>query len=412
MPSLPARTLPELVDWIRRQPQGVSYASYSPDTLSHILGLQPRAGRRFFLGAAAALARVGLHGVDARDVLARAERTTALEHHPVHRFEVLRTDAAPQPLLPEVDLVREPRGDHDAEPAEAESDPDPEAAEDFRDALGQFCRLYAFLAQVMPFTDDDLEKLYLYGRLLERRLPARQEGAVDLGEQVELTHLRITHTGTHDVSLDPTGDQEISGVTGGGEGKLNEHKTAALSSIVDTLNDRFGTSFTAADELHFEQSVAAAMEDLTIREQALANNEENFGYGFDPQFEGIVVDRHELNDALVQRFLGEGHQVLARADDLVLRLRDAEQINDRGIDINGTHHRVGGAVDLRHRVRVGVGDPDVRAVALQEPVLVRGLVGGQGAVELQHFPGGDLNLIDAPLVLAANAVLLKRHACA
>lgn len=182
---------------------------------------------------------------------------------------------------------------------------DPEAAEDFRDALGQFCRLYAFLAQVMPFTDDDLEKLYLYGRLLERRLPARQEGAVDLGEQVELTHLRITHTGTHDVSLDPTGDQEISGVTGGGEGKLNEHKTAALSSIVDTLNDRFGTSFTAADELHFEQSVAAAMEDPTIREQALANNEENFGYGFDPQFEGIVVDRHELNDALVQRFLGD-----------------------------------------------------------------------------------------------------------
>ena len=39
-PSLPARTLPELVDWIRRQPQGVSYASYSPGTLSHILGLQ------------------------------------------------------------------------------------------------------------------------------------------------------------------------------------------------------------------------------------------------------------------------------------------------------------------------------------------------------------------------------------
>ena len=39
-PSVPARTLPELIDWIRSQPQGVSYASYSPGSLSHILGVQ------------------------------------------------------------------------------------------------------------------------------------------------------------------------------------------------------------------------------------------------------------------------------------------------------------------------------------------------------------------------------------
>ncbi len=123
----------------------------------------------------------------------------------------------------------------------------------------------------MPFSDDELEKLYLYGRLLERRLPARQEGAVDLGDEVRLTHLRITHTGTHDVSLGTgDGDHQIPGHTGGGEGKQHERKKAALSSIIETLNDRFGTSFTAADELHFEQSVAAAMENPTIREQALA----------------------------------------------------------------------------------------------------------------------------------------------
>lgn len=39
-PSIPAKTLPELLEWVRRQPQGASYASYSPGTLSHILGLQ------------------------------------------------------------------------------------------------------------------------------------------------------------------------------------------------------------------------------------------------------------------------------------------------------------------------------------------------------------------------------------
>lgn len=39
-PSVPARSLSELIDWIRAQPQGVSYASYSPGSLSHILGVQ------------------------------------------------------------------------------------------------------------------------------------------------------------------------------------------------------------------------------------------------------------------------------------------------------------------------------------------------------------------------------------
>jgi type I restriction enzyme R subunit len=182
---------------------------------------------------------------------------------------------------------------------------DPAAAEDFRDALGQFCRLYAFLAQIIPFSDEDLEKLYLYGRLLERRLPTRQEGSVDLGDQVELTHLRITETGTRDVGLGAgDGDQQLPGFSDA-TGKQHERKKASLSTIVESLNDRFGTSFTSSDELHFEQSVLAAMENPTIREQALANDEENFAYGFDPQYEGIVLDRHEQNDGLIQKFLSD-----------------------------------------------------------------------------------------------------------
>jgi len=38
--SVPAKTLPELLDWIKRQPGGVNYASYSAGTSSHYLGAQ------------------------------------------------------------------------------------------------------------------------------------------------------------------------------------------------------------------------------------------------------------------------------------------------------------------------------------------------------------------------------------
>ncbi len=39
-PSVPARTLPELVQWVAANPGKVSYASYSPGTPSHFLGFQ------------------------------------------------------------------------------------------------------------------------------------------------------------------------------------------------------------------------------------------------------------------------------------------------------------------------------------------------------------------------------------
>ncbi len=178
---------------------------------------------------------------------------------------------------------------------------DPAGAEDFRDALDSFCRLYAFMAQVMPFSDVDLEKLYLYGRLLERRLPRRDSGAVDVGD-LDMTYLRIRDTGVFDVSLGEEGDQQLPGFSTG-RGHEYETKKASLSSIIEALNERFGTEFTEADRLHFEQSVEAAMENEVIREQALANDEANFAYGFDPQYEGVLLDRHEMNSSLVQRFL-------------------------------------------------------------------------------------------------------------
>ena len=48
-----------------------------------------------------------------------------------------------------------------------------EASEDervsFRGALADYVRLYAFLSQILPFTDAQLEKLYVLGRLLIRQ---------------------------------------------------------------------------------------------------------------------------------------------------------------------------------------------------------------------------------------------------
>ncbi len=52
---------------------------------------------------------------------------------------------------------------------------DKEDQSKFRAALGDYTRLYSFLSQIISFVDPDLEKLFVYSRLLLRRLPVERE---------------------------------------------------------------------------------------------------------------------------------------------------------------------------------------------------------------------------------------------
>ena len=185
-------------------------------------------------------------------------------------------------------------------------DLDPEDREEFRSALRDYLRMYAFLAQVLPYTDTDLESLYIYGRFLLPRLPREHDGAVDLGDDVVLAALRIETTGTQDVGLGDVGGEDLlPGFTGGGTGPMTERQQVALSTIIDTLNDRFGTNLTPADQLWVEQQITAAIDDPEIRESAMANSETNFAYTFDRRFEGLVIDRHDANGEMLRRFLDQ-----------------------------------------------------------------------------------------------------------
>lgn len=179
--------------------------------------------------------------------------------------------------------------------------------EEFRAALRDYVRMYAFLAQVLPFTDTQLESLYLYGRFLLPRLPREHDGAVDLGDDVVLAALRTETTGTFDVSLGAgDGEQTLAtAFSGDGSGGMNAAKQAALSTIIETLNDKFGSNLGQADLVWVQQQLIVTVEDPEIRASALANTEQNFGYTFDKRFEGLVIDRHDANGEMLRRFLDQ-----------------------------------------------------------------------------------------------------------
>lgn len=176
---------------------------------------------------------------------------------------------------------------------------DPERSEEFRGALQGYVRKYGFLSQVVSYHDRELERLYVYGRLLLTCLDRREDPSVDLGE-VDLTHLRITRTGEHDVSLSPEGEQVLPGFTGDGAGRRNEPEQVSLSELIADLNDRFGVNL--SDEDLVGGSARAAMGDPRVRAAAAVNSEADFAHVFDGVFEDKLIERIEDDTKVLQKF--------------------------------------------------------------------------------------------------------------
>lgn len=62
----------------------------------------------------------------------------------------------------------------------------------FRDRLNGYIRLYAFLSQIIPYADPELEMLYSYGRFLLPHLPIdRDPLTIKLTDNVALQYYRM-----------------------------------------------------------------------------------------------------------------------------------------------------------------------------------------------------------------------------
>lgn len=182
---------------------------------------------------------------------------------------------------------------------------DEEAKEAFRKLLVDYRNLYAFLSQVIPFRDSDLEKLYSYIRFLLMKLPRRDSGPTySFDDEVALKYYRLQKISEGSIALEKGAGGEVSGPTEVGTGS-NHGEKIELSQLIDILNERFGTAFKPADQLFFDSIKEDAVSDTTLRQAAIANSLENFGYVFLKALEGLFIDRMEQNEEITAKFLNE-----------------------------------------------------------------------------------------------------------
>jgi type I restriction enzyme R subunit len=180
-----------------------------------------------------------------------------------------------------------------------------EARAEFRDTLTRFVRTYSFVSQIAAFTDPVLERDYVFCRALSSYLrDAETVERLDLGTEVELTHLRHQVTYSGELSLESeTG--EVRSFFGEGKGRQQELDLETLSSIVEQLNDRFGTDFTDVDKLLFDQFEETWVADGELSDQAQNNSIENFKLAFDRKFMQTIVTRMDDNSEIFKKLLDD-----------------------------------------------------------------------------------------------------------
>jgi len=181
---------------------------------------------------------------------------------------------------------------------------DEEDQETFRDRLSTFVKLYGFLSQIIPYSDNEHERLAAFGRALLPSLHAAGDEDFDIADDVELEFYRLQQMSSGAIELADDEPSFVSSPTDVGTGATDEI-TARLSEVIEQLNDRFGTQFTESERLFLAQIREDATQSEKIRQTAQANTYENFELVVFELLATIMLERMAGNDEFVNRCLSD-----------------------------------------------------------------------------------------------------------
>ena len=190
--------------------------------------------------------------------------------------------------------------------------------EKFREKLSGYVRTYAYLSQILPYTDHEQEMLYSFGRFLLPHLPIdRDDAMAGMRDEVALQYYRLERVHTGSIDIAEGAPQYVRTPAETGTRKAQDER-APLSEIIEILNERFGTRFTEEDRLFFDQIKERACNSDVVVRTALANTFDRFEMGVRGLIEDLMIERMGENDRIVTRYMsdkefqGSAFPVLAR----------------------------------------------------------------------------------------------------
>jgi type I restriction enzyme, R subunit len=121
---------------------------------------------------------------------------------------------------------------------------------DFKGKAKVFCRTYAFLSSVIPYSNAEWEKLSIFLDLLTPKLPAPKEDDLAKGilEAIDMDSYRVEKKAAMKIAL-ADDDAEIEPVPTDAGRRKSEPELDRLSNILKSFNEQFGTLFTDTDRV-------------------------------------------------------------------------------------------------------------------------------------------------------------------
>ncbi len=162
--------------------------------------------------------------------------------------------------------------------------------EKFRSTLQSYIRLYGYISQLITFTDVALEKLYIFGRSLNKKLPKRDHPDLqDVLASVDLDSFRVQRTHEElQLSLAEK-DSEVEGF-GSDVAIRRDPEQDFLSNILDALNSAHHIDFTPEDKVDIETIHRKVHENEELRQVINGDNSEtNKRRKFDDVIDDILL---------------------------------------------------------------------------------------------------------------------------
>ena len=152
----------------------------------------------------------------------------------------------------------------------------------FKKTLKRYQSIYSFLSQLMPFSDVNLEKTFLFNKFLSKKLPTINNPLpFNVLEDIDMDSYKIVNKGEKEIKLQSEG--ELKPITAG-VGEFAPDINTKLSKILQLLNDAFGTDFTDDDKVFLGRVKDNLLGNTELFNKMEHNSKENVKAVFDKYF--------------------------------------------------------------------------------------------------------------------------------
>ncbi len=144
----------------------------------------------------------------------------------------------------------------------------------FRENVKKYVRQYTFISQIITYIDTDLEKFYLFTKLLFKYLPYEKETLpLEITQMVDMDKYKIQEAENGSIVLNPD-DATLKNPQGDGHGGKKEDPKEVLQVIVKEINDKYAVALGEDDKVVKEMYEALRADDTLMASMRADNIED------------------------------------------------------------------------------------------------------------------------------------------